>query len=250
MWNGDYLSAILRTLCFNANGNVHVADNRSWEGKKMHAESTHVDSSEHSWDLKMRAPCTTNNYQKTLFDVTYPLNGNVPKSLEGLQQPKAQNSWVLTSFSGSSWFPCRAPLHTCPHVYPNTVNISSHMKHLPPPFYSLFSLFIFKISNNLVIWYSRISHTKQQRTFMKEKKEHGKRGVSHNLFFIREPLIKWFSAEPLPHALPGINQRHTWHQGNLQGIGSSQPPGREIWNDRSWEVGQRLYICCTSNNTS
>lgn len=86
------MSAILRTLCFNANGNVHVADNRSWEGKKMHAESTHVDSSEHSWDLKMRAPCTTNNYQKTLFDVTYPLNGNVPKSLEGLQQPKAQNS--------------------------------------------------------------------------------------------------------------------------------------------------------------
>ena len=42
----------------------------------------------------------------------------------------------------------------------------------------------------------------------------------------------------------------TSHQGNLQGVGSSQPPGREIWNNRSWEVGQRLYICCTSNNTS
>lgn len=74
------MSAILRTLRFNAKGNIHVADNRGWEGKKMREESTHVDSSERSWDLKSRAPRTTNNCPKILLDVTYPLNGNVPKT--------------------------------------------------------------------------------------------------------------------------------------------------------------------------
>lgn len=172
-----------------------------------------------------------------------------PKALRDCsrQRPRTPESWP---HSRQRLVPLqRAPPNMCPHLYPNTVNVSSHTKHLPPPFYSLFSLFIFKISNNHAIWYSRISHLKQQRTFTKEKKEHGKGGVTQSLF-IREPLVKRLSAEPLPHVLPGINQRHTWHQGNLQGVGSSQPPGREIWNDRSWEVGQRLYICCTSTNTS
>ena len=38
----------------------------------MHDESSDVYSSEHSRDLKMRAPCTTNKSQKTVLDVTCP----------------------------------------------------------------------------------------------------------------------------------------------------------------------------------
>lgn len=109
MWNGDYLSAILRTVHFKAKWNRHVADNRSWEKKRcmMKGPTFTLPNTAETWKWELPVQQTSPRERCSMSPV--PLCGNVRKSLHVMQPPKAQNYWVLTSFSGSSWFPFRVP---------------------------------------------------------------------------------------------------------------------------------------------
>ena len=195
MWNGDYLSAILRTLHFNANGNISWQITEAGREKRCVMKVPMLTLLNTAGTWKWELPVQQTIARKPCLMSPIPLMVMSPKALRDCshQRPRTPESWPHSQ--GAAGSPSERSPHTCPHLYPNTVNISSHTKHLPPPFYSLFSLFIFKISNNLVIWYSRISHSKQQRTFMKEKKEHGE-GESHHLFLSED---HWSSGSVLNH---------------------------------------------------
>lgn len=109
MWNGDYLSAILRTAHFKAKWNRHVADNRSWENKRrmMKVPTFTLLNTAETW--KWELPVQQTSPRKRCSMSPVPLCGNVRESLDVMRPPKAQKYWVLTSFSGSSLFPFRVP---------------------------------------------------------------------------------------------------------------------------------------------